>query len=160
MKRCVLLVVALVLAPVVLCSQGKPTIVVQPFTTAAGVELPYDVKLLQAQLVAEPKVLIGKEFAVADAAPATPPGNVYTLDGQITGWRAGNAAKRFLVGMGSGREASDIEYQLVDGAGNKVVDRKDTIRTNFYSQGAGSTGTLAHPVAQKIADRIKDAKLK
>ena len=62
--------------------------------------------------------------------------------------------------MGSGREASDIQYRVTDGAGKHVVDRKDTIRTNFYSQGAGSTGTLAHPIAQKIADRIKDAKLK
>jgi hypothetical protein len=25
---------------------------------------------------------------------------------------------------------------------------------------AGSTGTLAHPIAQKIADRIKESKLK
>ena len=62
--------------------------------------------------------------------------------------------------MGSGREASDIQYRVTDTAGKNVVERKDTIRTNFYSQGAGSTGTLAHPIAQKIADRIKDAKLK
>jgi hypothetical protein len=34
------------------------------------------------------------------------------------------------------------------------------VRTNFYSQGAGSVGTLAHPIADKIADRIKEAKLK
>jgi len=41
-----------------------------------------------------------------------------------------------------------------------IVDREDTVRTNFYSQAAGSTGTLTHPIAQKIADRIKDARLK
>ncbi len=62
--------------------------------------------------------------------------------------------------MGSGRESSDIQYRVTDSAGKNVVDRKDTIRTNFYSQAAGSTGTLAHPIAQKISDRIKDAKLK
>jgi hypothetical protein len=63
--------------------------------------------------------------------------------------------------LGSGREATDIQYRLTDGSGKKVVlERKDTIRTDFFSQGAGSTGTLAHPIAEKIADRIKDAKLK
>ena len=47
-----------------------------------------------------------------------------------------------------------------DASGKRVLDREDTVRTNFYSQAAGSTGTLTHPIAQKIADRIKDARLK
>jgi hypothetical protein len=41
-----------------------------------------------------------------------------------------------------------------------VIDRVDTVRTNFYSQHSGSSGTLAHPIAQKIADRVRDAKLR
>ncbi len=65
-----------------------------------------------------------------------------------------------IVGFGAGRESADITYQVTDSTGTKVVDKKDTVRTNFYSQGAGSNGTLAHPFAQKIAERIKDAKLK
>jgi hypothetical protein len=103
---------------------------------------------------------LGKEFEFVAEAPATPAGTIYTLGGEITGWRAGNVAKRLVVGLGSGRESSDISYHLTDGSGKKVLEKKDTVRTNFYSQGAGSTGTLAHPIAQKIADRIKEAKLK
>jgi len=49
---------------------------------------------------------------------------------------------------------------VTDSSGQKLLEQKDTIRTNFYSQGAGSSGTLAHPIAQKLAERIKDAKLK
>jgi len=143
-----------------LSAQSKPTVVVQAFTVASGVDLPYDMSQLQGQLVAELKVELGKEFAIVAEAPTSPDASTYTLDGQITGWRPGNAAKRLMVGLGSGREASDIEFHVVDKAGQKVVDRKETVRTNFYSQGAGSTGTLAHPIAQKIADRIKDARLK
>jgi hypothetical protein len=79
---------------------------------------------------------------------------------EVKAWRAGNAAKRILIGLGSGREAADVEYTVTDGTGKAVVSRMDTIRTNFYSQHAGSTGTLAHPLAQKIADRIKKARLK
>jgi hypothetical protein len=62
--------------------------------------------------------------------------------------------------MGSGREASDVAYRVSNASGKRVLDREDTVRTNFYSQAAGSTGTLTHPIAQKIADRIKDARLK
>jgi hypothetical protein len=148
------------LLPAVLSSQDRPVIVVNAFTTASGVELPYDLKQLQAQLVAEFKVMLGKQFAIVAEAPATPPGSVYVLDAEIVSWRPGNAAKRLLVGLGSGREAMDIQYRVTDASSKKVIERKDTIRTNFYSQGAGSTGTLAHPIAQKIAGRIKDARLK
>jgi hypothetical protein len=160
MRKCLLLVTALVLAPVALSSQGKPVLVVQPFTAATGVELPYDLKQMQAQLVAEFKVMLGKQFDIVAEAPTTPPATAYTLTAEITGWRPGNAAKRLIAGFGSGREASDIGYGVTDGSGKKVLERKDTVRTNFYSQGAGSSGTLAHPIAQKIADAIKEAKLK
>jgi hypothetical protein len=160
MKKGLLLIVGLVLSTIGLSSQGKPLIVVRPFTKATGVELPYDLKLMQPQLVAEFKVMLGKEFDFAAEAPATPSGTIYALDAEITGWRPGNAAKRLVVGLGSGREASDIQYRVTDGSGKKVLERNDTVRTNFYSQAAGSTGTLAHPIAQKISERIKDAKLK
>ncbi len=156
-----LLVLGLALAPIALSSpQAKPVIVVKVFTTSPDVALPYDLKQLQAQLVAEFKTMLGKEFDIVAEAPTTPQGTVYALDAEITAWHPGNAAKRILVGLGSGRETTDIKYQLTDGSGKKVVEHKDTIRTNFYSQGAGSTGTLGHPIAQKITERIKDAKVK
>ena len=154
------LIIGVVLAAVSLSSQGKRVIVVQPFTVAAGVELPYDMKLLQPQLIADLRVQIGKEFDVVGELPANPQGSVYTLEGEVTGWRPGNAAKRLVVGLGSGREASDVRFLVADKAGQKVIESTDTVRTNFYSQGAGSVGTLVHPIAQKIAKRIKDAKLK
>jgi hypothetical protein len=160
MKKCLLLVVGFTLSATAVFAQARPVIVVQPFTASPGVELPYDMKLMQAQLVPEFRVMIGKQFEVVAEAPASAQGTVYTLNGEITGWRAGNVAKRLLVGMGSGRESSDIRYSLTDRSGTKVIERSDTVRTNFYSQGSGSTGTLAHPIAQKIAGHIKDAKLK
>jgi Domain of unknown function (DUF4410) len=101
---------------------------------------------------------IGKEFEIVTEAPSAR--QVYTLTGEVTGWRPGNAAKRIIVGLGSGREATDLHFRVTDGSGQAVVDSKDTIRTNFYSQTAGSVGTLVHPIAQKIAERIEDAELR
>lgn len=160
MKTSLLLIVGLAWSAATLSSQAKPVVVIQPFTLGAGVELPYDIKLLQTQLVADLKVQIGKQFDIVAEPPAAAQGSIYTLDGEITGWRPGNAAKRIIIGLGSGREATDLHYLVTDSAGQTVIDRNDTIRTNFYSQGAGSVGTLVHPIAQKIAERLKDAKLK
>ncbi len=160
MRRFLPIVIAFVVSTIGLASQEKPKLVVHAFTVAQGVELPYDMKLLQTQLVAELKVELGKDFTVTSDSSGASEGAVYSLDGMITGWRPGNAAKRMFVGMGSGREASDIEFHLTDGSGKKVLERNETIRTNFYSQGAGSSGTLAHPIALKVSDRIKEAKLK
>ena len=160
MKNCLLVIVSLVLSSAGLSAEEKPAIVVNAVTSATGVELPYDLKLLQGQLVAELRVMLGKEFTIEAEAPASAPASVYTLDCEITGWRPGNAAKRIVIGLGSGREASDVRYRVSDGSGTQVLERLDTVRTNYYSQGAGSIGTLVHPIAQKIAERIKDAKLK
>jgi hypothetical protein len=145
-------------AAVIPSTQGKRVIVVDAFTLAAGVELPYDTKQLQAGLVADLKVQMGKDFEIVSEVPSAR--QVYRLTGEVTGWRPGNAAKRIVIGLGSGREATDLHFRVTDGSGQAVVDSKDTIRTNFYSQTAGSVGTLVHPIAQKIAERIKDAKLK
>jgi hypothetical protein len=60
---------------------------------------------------------------------------------------------------GTATKGTNKVYTFVPATFGQILERQDTVRTNFYSQGAGSTGTLAHPVAQKIADRIKDAKL-
>ena len=159
MRRSLLLVLGFACLSAPLLSQVKRVVVIQPFTLASGVELPYDLKLLQTQLVADLKVQIGKEFDIAAEPPAVAQGAVYTLHGEITGWRPGNAAKRMFVGMGSGREATDLHYWVTAGSSKPLIDQKDTIRTNFYSQGAASVGTLVHPIAQKIAERLKNAKL-
>lgn len=160
MRTRLLLAVALALPAVVFPSQAKPVIVVNTFTAAPDVVWPYDMKAMQAQTVAEFNVMLGKTFDVAAEPPAAAQGSVYTLEVRIVAWRKGNAAKRMIVGLGSGRESADVQYSLTDSSGKTVLDRKDTIRTNFYSQGAGSVGTLAHPIADKMADRIRDAKLK
>jgi len=159
MKRLLPIVIGLLVSALGLAAQEKPKLVIHAFTVAQGVELPYDMKLLQTQMVAELKVELGKEYNVLSDSPNAPEG-AYALDGVITAWHPGNAAKRMMVGMGSGRESSDIEFHVSDGSGKKVIERKETIRTNFYSQGAGSSGTLAHPIALKVSDRIKESKLK
>jgi hypothetical protein len=150
----------LVLAAVAGYAQDKPVIVVHVFTTSPEVAWPYDMKQMQTQAVAELKAKLGTRYEVVAEPPATNT-QVYTLDGEVTGWRPGNRAKRMLVGMGSGRESADLHFWLTDAAGKKIVDRKDTIRAEFWGNAyEGSVGQLAHPFADKIAGRIEDAKLK
>src|SRR5712664_3027301 len=75
-------------------------------------------------------------------------------------WHPGNRAKRWVVGMGSGRETAKIHYWLTDASGKKVFDHTDTNRAAFWGNGyADSVGQLAQPFADKIADRLAEAKL-
>jgi hypothetical protein len=91
------LALAITLSPVILSSQGKPVPLVQPFKSAPEVVLPYDLKQLQAQIVAEFRVMLGKDFEIASEPPAPPHGRLYTLNVEITRWQAGNAATRLLA---------------------------------------------------------------
>jgi hypothetical protein len=154
----------IVMAGVVLAAaagyaQDKPVIVVHIFTASSDVAWPYDMKQMQIQAVAELKAKLGTRYEIVAEAPATNT-HAYTLDGEVTGWRPGNRAKRMLVGMGSGRESADLHFWLTNAAGKKIVDRKDTIRAEFWGNAyEGSVGQLAHPFADKIAGRVEDAKL-
>lgn len=169
-KRMMWLACGLTLAALPLLAQEKPAvpeptknsvIVVNLFTTAANVSWPYDMKEMQRQTIADMKTKLGTQFDIVTEAPVVTPEHLYTLNGEVVGWRAGNAAKRALLGFGSGRESADIHYWITDQTGEKRLDKKDTVRAEFWGNTfAGSVGQLAHPFADKISNRIRDAKLK
>ncbi len=140
-------------------AQEKPAIVVHAFTAASGVPWPYDMKQMAMQTVAELQRKHADHFAVSMEAPSSRM-QVYALDGEVTEWHPGNRAKRLVVGMGSGRETAKIRYWLTDEKGKKVFEHSDTIRAAFWGNGyADSVGQLAQPFADKIADRLAEAKL-
>ncbi len=140
--------------------QNKPTLVVDTFVVPSGVSWPYDMNQLKVETLGE---LIKKDdqyFFIVPEPVKDAKGGVYTLGGEVLEWHSGNRAKRLLVGMGSGRETAKIHYWLTDISGKRVFDHTDTIRQAFAGNAyAGSVGQLAQPFADKIADRLKAAKL-
>lgn len=64
MKMRLLLALGVSLPALAFASQAKPTIVVNTFTAASDVVWPYDMKVMQAQTVAEFKVKLGKDFEI------------------------------------------------------------------------------------------------
>ena len=150
---------AILASPSFVSAQDKPAIVVHTFTVTPGRPWPYDMKQMAAQTAAELQRKDGKRFDVAEE-PSSVQAKTYTLDCQVTEWHPGNRAKRLVVGMGSGRETAKIHYWLTDATGKKVFDHTDTIRAAFWGNGyADSVGQLAQPFADKIADRLAEAKL-
>ena len=142
-------------------AQEKPTLVVHAFTLAPGVTWPYDMNQLQTQAITELRAKDGEQFdVVPDASPSH--ARVYILDGEVLAWHKGNTAERMVIAMGSvaGRENAKIHYWLADKDGKKVFEHTDTIRQLFMRNGhEKSVGTLARPFGDKIAERLKDAKL-
>jgi hypothetical protein len=140
-------------------AQEKPTIAVNEFKTAADISWPYEMKELQRQVVAELQNKDRKKYNISVDRP-TPSCHCLTLEVNVLEWHPGNAAKRALVGMGTGRESAKIRYWLTNQEGKKVVEHEDTIRTEFYASAyAASVGQLAHPMADKIGGRLAEAKL-
>lgn len=142
-------------------AQQKPVLVVHSFTLASGVEWPYDMNEMQSEAIAKLKDKNGAQFEVVSEAPSNQ-ARVYVLDGQVLEWHKGNTAERMLLAMGSvaGRENAKIRYWLTDKDGKKVFEHTDTIRQLFMRNGhEKSTGMLAQPFADKVAERLKEAKL-
>jgi hypothetical protein len=139
---------------------SHPVIIVREFSVNDKTSWPYDLKQLQTQTVAELKGNSKNRVDVLTDVPATARVHTYTIQGEIVSWRSGNAAKRWLVGAGTGRESADIRYWLTDETGKEVFEHKDTIRAEFWGNAyAGSVGQLAHPFASKIAARLTEAKV-
>jgi hypothetical protein len=160
-KRTILVVfvVALGLAPAL--AQEKPALVVHAFTLASGVQFPYEMSQLQGEAITELKDKDGAQFdVVRDAAPNQ--SRVYTLDGEVLEWHKGNTAERLLIAAGSvaGRENAKIHYWLADKDGKKIFEHTDTVRQGFMKNThEKNSGTLGQPFAEKIAERLKEAKL-
>jgi hypothetical protein len=160
MRKQTLIMIALLLSGALQTrAQERPTVVVQPFALAASIAWPYDMKQLQTQAVAELQTKDAKKCLVSEELPSSRT-HYFTLHVEILEWHPGNAAKRALVGMGSGRESARIRLELTDESGKKIFTHEDIIRTEFYASAyLGSVGQLAHPLADKIGRRIGDAKL-
>ena len=142
-------------------AQEKPAIVVHAFTIATGVQFPYDMAQLQTRTI---NMLKDKDAALFDALSTSPASqaSVFILDGEILEWHKGNTAERMLLAMGSvaGRENAKIHYWLTDKDGKKIYENTDTIRQGFMKNGhEKSVGTLATPFAEKLTERLKEAKL-
>jgi len=159
MKNIILAILCLQFGVAAAPAQEKLTIVVGTFKTAPDVSWPYDTKELQRQVVAELQNKDRKIYNISTEAPSS--GTHYlALEVEILEWHPGNAAKRALVGVGTGRESAKIRYSVVTSEGKKVFEHEDTIRTEFYASAyAPSVGQLAHPLADKIGGRLADAKL-
>ena len=67
-----------------------------------------------------------------------------------------------LIAAGSvaGRENAKIHFWLTDKDGKKVYETTDIVRSlGMRSKKMKSTGMVARPFREKIAERLKDAKV-
>ena len=86
-------------------AQEKPTIVFSTFKTAPEVSWPYDMKELQRQVVAELQNKDRKKYNISTRQAPSFGTHYLVLEVEVLEWHPGNAAKRALVGVGTGRES-------------------------------------------------------
>ena len=161
-KRMALIIFVVTLGLMPVRAQEKPALVVHAFTLASDVKWPYGMKQLQTEAIA---ALMGKDGTQFDVVPDAPPNQsrIYLLDGEVMEWHAGNRAERLVLGggaTGKGRETAKIHYWLTDKEGKRLFEHTDTIRQAFLGNiHSKSVGQLAQPFGDKIAERLKEAKL-
>jgi hypothetical protein len=64
------------------------------------------------------------------------------------------------AGTVAGRENAKIHFWLADKDGKKVFETTDIVRSLWLpNKKMKSTGMLARPFREKIAERLKDAKI-
>ncbi len=91
-KRAILLSI-LAFAAVPLSAQAKPSLVVDTFTQANGLNWPYEMKQMQLQTVTELKIKDGATFEVVAEIPKGNAGKAYILDGEVLEWHPGVKAE-------------------------------------------------------------------
>lgn len=147
-------------SPTAKINSNLPVLVVQTVTVAPKVDWPYVPSKVQAQMIAILQARVGKKFDIVSTVP-NGSRKVYLLEIEIIAWNAGAVFSPF----GSRRESATVRYWVIGPHSKKVFEQTDVIREPYIraigseSAGAPIVGHLADSLANKIALRLKSAKL-
>ena len=84
--------------------------------------------------------------------------NIVELGARLVDFEPGNAAKRLLVGLGTGRAHAGFEFSMKDSTGQvwkKTVKSTASFWFNGYTSSATERAELPDGVAKKLIDELK-----
>jgi hypothetical protein len=89
----------------------------------------------------------------------------YILEGQLVNFEAGNAAKRLMVGFGSGRSHAIFDFVVKEASTGQVVWQKSIKQTaSFWFNGTTSSAAeraeLPDGLAKKLVEELKKSRAK
>jgi len=101
----------------------------------------------------------------ADATASSAPQPNYILEGELVDFAAGNAAKRLMVGLGSGRSHARFEFSLKNSSTGEVVWQKSIKQTaSFWFNGTTSSAAeraeLPDGLAKQLVNELKKIEAK
>jgi len=135
-------------------------IVVEPFDSSvqgAPGGLPEAVRTAVMQALKDAKLF--EEVLTSEQAEET---GTAMLHGRLVDFAAGNAAKRLMVGFGSGRAHARFEFTVEDVVSGRVVWKKAIKQTasfwfNSTTSSAAERAELPDAVAKKLVEEMKKA---
>jgi uncharacterized protein DUF4410 len=100
-----------------------------------------------------------------DAEAKTAPQPNFTLEGELVDFEAGNAAKRLMVGFGSGRSHARFDFSLKNSSTGEVVWQKSIKQTaSFWFNGTTSSAAeraeLPDGLAKQLVNELKKSEAK
>ena len=144
--------------------QTYNSVVVQPFETAVEgtFGLPDATRSAVIQAVKEgnvfPQVLTPEQSKAGEGSEQKVPS--LKLEGRLVDFAGGNAAKRLMVGFGSGRAHATFLFQLKDEASGEIVWEKRLKQTasfwfNSTTSSAAERAELPEGLAKQLSKELK-----
>jgi len=145
---------------------GYKSLVVERFDSSVkgAIGLPDAVRSACVQAIKEDglfsEVTTAEEEAAKAGATEAGKAGLLRLSAQLVDFEPGNAAKRLMVGFGSGRAHAGFEFTLRDPATNQIVWQKRLKQTaSFWFNGTTSSaaerGELPEALAKKLVEELK-----
>lgn len=145
------------------------TVVVQPFETSVkgAIGLPEATRTSVIRALKEAgtfAAVLTPEEAVTKLSPDDKTPRL-DLQAKLVDFAPGNAAKRLMVGFGSGRAHARFDFTLKDAASGEVVWQGSVKQTasywfNQYTSSASERGELPEGVAKKLVEQLNKARPK
>lgn len=133
---------------------------VDPFTAEPGVVFPADYRSALVDDIARETSLAFKTVIILRRGQAPPDGyRVLRITGEVTRFKPGNRAKRYLIGFGAGATVVHAEVQFTDAATGQVLVRREMAGVTWTGIAGGDSKGAGESLARKIAKLCNSAHL-
>ncbi len=152
----------LVVSVVAIAGSEKPatgyrSIEIVQFTIKPGVGFPQDyMSKMQADLINEINARKKFQAFATENKPADYPQPCVKLVGEVTEYKAGNQAMRYMVGFGAGKTKIVAHVKFIDPNTNQVVFEKDVDGKVIMGLLGGTSGGATRGLAKEVAKVAED----
>jgi hypothetical protein len=130
------------------------------FVAESGVDFPVDYQIGVVEDLVRVTKRAFKSVEILREGEPLPQGNpVLRITGQITRFKPGNRAKRYLIGFGAGATVVKAHVKFTDAASGQVVLERDLQGITWMGMAGGGSEGAGDRLAKKIVELARSSHL-